>query len=67
MTDRVLNRRKVSMTLPLTLERLKYLLDTSKVNIETDFWLKSRLINYLQINVFFSYQNFLRINKACKF
>ena len=67
MTDRVLNRRKVSMTLPLTLERLKYLLDTSKVNIETDFWLKSRLINYLQINVFFSYQNFLWINKACKF
>ena len=67
MIDRVLNTRKVSMTLALTLEHLKYRLDTSKVNIETDFWWKSCLINYLQINVFFSYQNFLRINKACKF
>ena len=67
MIDRVLNTRKVSMTLALTLEHLKYRLDTSKVNIETDFWWKSCLINYLQINVSFSYQNFLRINKACKF
>ena len=67
MIDRVLNTRKVSMTLALTLEHLKYRLDTSKVNIETDFWWKSCLINYLQINVFFSYQNFLRINKACKY
>ena len=67
MIDRVLNTRKVSMTLALTLEHLKYRLDTSKVNIETDFWWKSCLINYLQINAFFSYQNFLRINKACKF
>ena len=67
MIDRVLNTRKVSMTLALTLEHLKYRLDTSKVNIETDFWWKSCLMNYLQINVFFSYQNFLRINKACKF
>ena len=67
MIDRVLNTRKVSMTLALTLEHLKYRLDTSKVNIETDFWWKSCLINYLQINVIFSYQNFLRINKACKF
>ena len=67
MIDRVLNTRKVSMTLALTLEHLKYRLDTSKVNIETDFWWKSCLINYLQINVFFSYQIFLLINKACKF
>ena len=37
MIDRVLNTRKVSMTLALTLEHLKYRLDTSKVNIETDF------------------------------
>ena len=36
MFDRALNTRKVSMTLSLTSEHLKYHLNTSKFDIETD-------------------------------
>ena len=52
MFDRFLDTPKGFKALPLVSKYLKYCLNTSKVDMDIIFLLKSHLINYLQIIIF---------------